>query len=237
MKPLLRSFSIFIRQISNDSMLVVVCAAPILAGLFFHFGIPFVEELLCGYFNQTAILSKYYLLFDLMLSILTPFLFCFASSMVILAEYDENMTNYMSVTPVGKKGYLISRLIFPAVISFVASILLMLCFSLTTWTFPMIAATCMLTCILSIAISLLLISYSHNRVEGMALSKLSGLVTLGLPVPFFLLSDAQYLFSLLPSFWIAKLCTEQNFMFFIPAIFISGVWIYLLYKKFEKKIA
>ena len=237
MKPLLRSFNMFIRQISKDSMLFVVCAAPILAACFFRFGIPFVEELLCEYFNKAAILSPYYLLFDLLLSVLTPFMFCFASSMVILTEYDENMISYLAVTPVGKKGYLISRLIFPAAISFFVSVILMLRFVLTEWLFSMILATCLLTCILSVAVSLLLVSYSHNRVEGMALSKLSGLVMMGLPIPFFLLSDAQYLFSVLPSFWIAKLCIEQNYMFFIPSILTSFVWMWLLYKKFDKKIA
>jgi fluoroquinolone transport system permease protein len=217
-------------------MLLVVCAAPLLAASFFRFGIPFVEKLLCGYFNKAAILAGYYLLFDLMLSVLTPFLFCFASSMVILTEYDENMTSYIAVTPVGKKGYLISRLMFPAVISFIASVILMVCFSLTKWQFPMILLICLLTCILSVAVSLLLVSFSHNRVEGMALSKLSGIIMLGLPIPFFLLSWTQYLFSVLPSFWIAKLCKEQNYVFFIPAILTSFAWMWPLYGKFNKKI-
>lgn len=237
MRPLLRSFNMFICQISRDSMLWVVCAAPILAACFFYFGIPFVEELLCKYYSKAAILTPYYLLFDLLLSFLTPFMFCFASSMVILTEYDENMTSYMAVTPVGKKGYIISRLMFPAIISFVVSVILMLLFSLTKWLFSMVLLTCLLTCILSIAVSLLLVSLSHNRVEGMAVSKLSGLVIIGLPIPFFLFSDVQYLFSALPSFWISKLCIEQNCLFFIPAILTSFLWIWLLYKKFDKKLA
>jgi len=236
MKPLLCSFKMFIYQIFEDAMLFAVIIAPILAACFFRFGIPAIEQMLCYYFNKTAILTHYYLLFDLLLSVITPYMFCFASSMVMLTEYDENMTSYMAVTPIGKRGYLFSRLGFSSIISFIISVILMLCFSLSKWSLLMIMLTCMLTNILSIIVSLLLFSFSHNKVEGMAVAKLSGLLILGLPVPFFLLSNVQYLFSFLPSFWIAKFCMEQNYLFLLFALLTSLVCVWLLYRKFERKL-
>lgn len=235
MKALFQSFRIFIQQIFKDSMLVVVSIAPILSACFFRFGIPFVEGILCEYFRETTVLANYYLLFDLFLSLITPYMFCFASSMIMLTEYDENIASYMMVTPVGKNGYILSRLLFPALISMLASVLLLHWFSLTVWTMGMALITCGLTSVLSIAVSLLIFSFSHNRVEGMAMAKLSGLTMLGLPMPFFLISKAQYLFSPLPSFWIAKLCVEQNILFLLPALLSSLIWVYLLYRKFNRK--
>lgn len=237
MKPLLRSFSIFIRQIARDSMLYAVCIAPLLAASFFRFGVPYLETLLCGYFGQPAILAGYYLLFDLFLALLTPYLLCFASSMVILTEYDENIASYLAVTPVGKRGYILSRLVFPAVISFFVSILLMTLFSLTNWTLPMLLSVCLLSSLLSIAISLLLVTFSHNRVEGMALAKLTGIVMLGLPVPFFLTSGIQYLFAPLPSFWIARLSLESKYLNLLPALLTAFIWLWILYGRFEKKLS
>lgn len=237
MKPLVNSFKMFLSQIWRDSMLIAVCIAPLLAALFFRLGIPEIERLLCGYYEEKAILADYYLLFDLFLSILTPYMVCFASSMVMLTEYDENMAQYMAVTPVGKKGYFNSRLVFPATISFLVSVLLMLCFSLTAWSLPMLIIVCFLSSLTSVAVSLLLFSFSHNRVEGMAVAKMAGLIMLGLPVPFFLLSKAQFLFSILPSFWIAKLCLERSYWPLMPALITSAAWIWLLYGKFKKKIS
>lgn len=237
MKPLIRSFKMFLSQIKHDDMLIAVCIAPLLAALFFRFGIPAIERFLCEYYDKKVILADYYLLFDLFLSILTPYMVCFSSAMVLLTEYDENMSQYMAVTPVGKKGYFVSRLIFPAFISFFASILLMLCFSLTEWSLPMLVLVCFLSALTSVAISLLLFSFSHNRVEGMAVAKMSGLIMLGIPVPFSLLSKAQYLFSVLPSFWIAKICLEHSYWISIPALITSAVWIWLLYGKFKKKLS
>jgi fluoroquinolone transport system permease protein len=218
-------------------MLAAVCIATIITAFFIRFGIPAIEGILCGYFQKEAILSDYYLLFDLLLALITPYMLCFASAMMMLTEYDENMAGYLAVTPVGKRGYILSRLAFPAVIAFIISIILIHWFSLTAWSFGIILLTCLLTCLVSVAVALLLFAFSHNRVEGMAMAKLSGLLMLGLPVPFFLLSDVQYLFSPLPSFWIAKFCMVQNTIFLLPALLSSLIWIWLLYRKFVRKIA
>ena len=236
MNPLLRSFGIFIRQMSKDNMLLLVCIAPILEACLFRFGIPIIERLLCEYFQEITILTPYYLLFDLLLSMLTPYMICFASAMVMLTEFDENMTSYLAVTPIGKKGYIISRVVFPAAVSFLGSVILLHYFSLTAWSLMMILLVCLLTSLVSIAVALLVFSISHNKVEGMAMAKLAGFMILGLPVPFFLLSGVQYLFAVLPSFWIAKLSLEQNVLYFIPALLTSIVWIWFLYRKFERKM-
>ncbi len=227
----------FLRQISKDGMLYASLAAPLLAGFAFRFGIPAAEAALCGYFGKAAILSEYYLLFDLFLTVMTPYIVCFVSSLVMLTEYDENMTSYMAVTPVSKRGYIVSRLVFPAVIAFFASVIIMIIFSLTVWSAPTLLITCALSSLLSIAVSLLLVSFSHNRVEGMALGKLTGIILMGLPVPFFLLSGVQYLFSILPSFWIAKLVVEDSYLYAIPALLTSFLWMWALYGRFAKKLS
>ncbi len=236
MRALTASFKIFILQIVKDFMLYVICAVPILVAFVFRFGVPYIDMLLSGYFQAATILSDYYLLFDLFLAIITPTMLCFVSSLVILSEYDENITNYLAVTPIGKLGYLFSRLIVPAAISCVISFVLVSFFSLTVWAPFMIFIVSILSSIASILFSLLIVSFSHNRVEGLAIGKFSTLLMLGLPVPFFLSSNIQYLFALLPSFWIAKLCVENNYLFALPAFVMSLIWIALFFKRFEKKL-
>lgn len=236
MKPLLRSFGIFIRQIIRDDMLWAVCLAPLLVALLFRFGIPYAETLLCAHFQKQTILAGYYLLFDLVLCLMPPYMFCFASAMVMLTERDENMAGYMAVTPVGKTGYVLSRLVLPAAISVPFSILLIYIFSLTDWDFLALSAVSLLMSLSSIAVALFIFSFSRNRVEGMAMVKLSGLMLIGLVVPFFVLSDTQYLFAFLPSFWAAKLCMEGNGLFLLPALAFSLVWIWTLGRRLERKL-
>lgn len=236
MRPVFRSLSLFIRQITRDKMLWAVCLAPLITALLFRFGIPYLETLLCNYFHRDKILTDYYLLFDLMLCLMPSYMLCFASAMVMLTERDENMAEYMSVTPVGKRGYVISRLILPSAISVPFSILLTLFFSLTILNLPLIMVISLLMSLSSVAIALFIFSFSRNRVEGMAMAKLSGLMFLGRVMPFFVFSDVQYLIAFLPSFWIAKVCMEGNSLLLLPALLVSFAWIGLLSYRFIRKL-
>ncbi len=236
MKSLLRSFGIFIRQIIRDNMLWGVCFTPLLTAFVFRFGIPYVEALLCAHFQRETILTDYYRLLDLILCFIPSYMFCFASAMVMLTERDENMVGYMAVTPVGKTGYVLSRLIFPACISIPFSVVLAYFFSLTDWNFLILLASALLMSLLSIAIALFIFSFSRSRVEGMAMAKMSGLITVGMIIPFFISSDTQYLVAFLPSFWAAKLCIDENMMFVLPALAVSLVWIGLLIRRFRRKL-
>ncbi len=236
MRPIVRCFQIFAKQILKDSMLYMILAAPLLAGCFFRFGIPVLEKLLCDYLGRNSILSDYYLLFDLLLVTLAPFMFCFASAMVMLTELDENITQYIAVTPIGKRGYILARLVLPAVISMAASALILIAFRLTEGNIAALLITCLITALMSVGMCLMIVSLSHNRVEGMAIGKLTGLIMMGLPVPFFIHSNIQYAFSALPSFWVAKLSLENNLLFAVPGIVLSILGIGWMFFRFKKKV-
>ena len=94
----------------------------------------------------------------------------------------------------------------------------------------------LLPVLLRILVAMLIVVFSHNRVEGMALAKISGQILFGLPVPFLLPGGYQYLFSWLPSFWIAKIFADQAYWGIAPAILVSAAWIWIQYKRFEKKL-
>lgn len=235
MKPILNSFKMFIKEILRDSMLAVVLISPILAGIAFHFGIPFLDNIIVNKLNIDPIFQPYYLLFDLFLAILTPYMFCFASSMVIISEFDDNIANYISVTPVGKTGYLVSRLVFPSIISCFIGIIVLLIFSLSNLPLYIITLLSVFSSILCIIPSLIIVSFSKNKVEGMAFAKLSGLILIGIIIPFFIHDNNQYIFSFMPSFWISKFALTSNILFSAFAIFSSLIWIYFLYKIFIRR--
>ena len=229
------SFRMFLVQIFSDAMLVVVCIAPLLAGLAFRFGVPFLEKLIEQYLGLYSVLSPYYLLFDLFLAILSPFMLCFASSMVMLEERDEGVGLYMAVTPAGRNGYLISRLVIPAMLSAPASAVVLLLFGLSGLSFgdSVLLSLCMP--LVAMIFSLLITSFSGNRVEGMALAKLSGIMLAALAVPFFIQSPWKYLSGFLPTFWIAEYFVASSILsasaFFVTCLLCSLI----LYPRFIRK--
>lgn len=236
MRAMFISFKQFLTQISGDSMLIVISLSPIITGAFFRFGIPIVERFLCEYFDKASILSPYYLLFDIFLTVITPYMFCFASAMVILEERDTNITNYFSVTPVGKLGYLLSRLGFPTIISAVFSVNMLLLFSITGTGILTAIVLSILTAPIGTITALLIVSFSANKVEGMAFARLGGLVMLGVVIPFFITDSKQYLGAFLPSFWIAKIMLNFDAWNLILCIIVAAVWIWMLSNRFNKRI-
>lgn len=222
------SFKQYLIQITKDAMLFIICFAPLMCGVLFKFGIPAAEKLI--------ILEPYYLLFDLLLAVLTPMMISYVSSMVILGDIDEGITKYMAVTPLGKSGYLISKLVFPLFASFFITIIVMMIFSLTKIDLMQIIGISILTSLLGLIMSMIVISISANKVEGMAVIKLSGITMIGIPAAFLTAESVQYMFFFLPSLWIAKFSMEYSLIYFVLCIALSSIWILFFIKKFLKKI-
>ncbi len=237
MNAIIKSFRVFILQLTKDGMLIMILIAPLLIGTIFKFGIPFLELQLTSYFDKEVILKDYFILFDLLLATLTPYLVSFAASMTMLDEFDSNLINHLCITPLGKKGYLISRVVLPILIAYIISIIIVSVFSITSWSFIMIISICLLTSLLSFTSTLIVFSFSKNKIEGLALAKLSGIVMIGIVVPFTLSSEVEYYFSLLPSFWIGKFTLELSFSYFLISFISILIWIYVLYRKFLLKLS
>lgn len=235
-KRLWVSFIQYLGQIARDAMLFMSCLAPILYGLFIKFGITIAEKFLTGYYGRTEVLVPYFLIFDLFLAVITPMMFSFASSMVILGEIDDGITKYMSVTPLGRGGYLTSRLDFPLIFSLVVSAIVMNVFSLTIISLEMIVALSFLSTVLGFITTMMVVSLSANKVEGMAVTKMSGIAMIGIVLPFFASVRIQYLAIMLPSFWMAKYALEGKISYLILCVMVSTGWIVLLLRKFMKKI-
>ena len=236
MKSELRSMRMFFRQIQGDSMLYMLCFLPLFIAALFRFGIPFLEARLQLWLETSAVLTDYYLLFDLFLVVFAPYFLVFISAMVMLSEIDEHITAYLAVTPVRRMGYIVSRLLYPALLSAVVSTVLLKLCALTAWTVWNILLASLLAVLLCVPVAMLVVVCSHNRVEGMALAKVAGLLLFGLPIPFFLTSGLQYLFGWLPSFWIAKAFLTPSYWAVIPAMLVSAGWITVLYRRFERKL-
>ena len=155
---------------------------------------------------------------------------------VVLDETDMKINRYITITPLGKKGYLISRLLIPVLFAAIVSfVLLSFCSvsGMSLWTTFIIS---ILATILSVVAAMIILAYAGNKVEGMALAKVSALVMVGLIIPFVITDSIQYVFSFIPSFWVAKFLISNNYWFILPTIFLSGGLIYLLYNRYNAKI-
>lgn len=220
----------------RDMMLFAACLAPVFAGLFFRFAIPFLEAVLTDYFHISAIISPYYRLIDVFFMMLSPTMFCFVSAMVSLEEADEKTAVYLFITPLGKAGYLSARFGVPAIIAFLVTVILLPVFKLTTFTPIAILLLAAGGTLQGIIVALLILTLSSNKLEGMAVTKLSTLTICGAAVPFFIKDNLQYVLIPLPSFWIGKAACENLLLYMLPAFALSAAWICFLLKRYLRKM-
>ena len=89
----------------------------------------------------------------------------------------------------------------------------------------------------AIIVSLMIITLSGNKLEGMAVTKLSALTLLGIPVPFFIDSYSQFAVGFLPSFWVAKAVQNEAVLYFPIALVVALIWYYFLIKRLFRKLA
>lgn len=232
-KAIRLSFFQMVLTMRRDMMLFVSCLAPVPAGLFFRFAIPFSEAVLTDCFHTAAVISPYYRLADILYAMLPPTMFCFVSAMVSLEETDEKTAAYLFITPLGKAGYLAARFGVPSAAAFLVTIVLLPVFKLTALSPVTILLLTAAGTLQGIIAALLILTVSSNKLEGMAVAKLSSSTILGAAVPFFIQSDVQYTISPLPSFWIGKAISENVMLYMLPAFALSAMWICLLLKRYQ----
>lgn len=233
-KHIWKSFCQVVREARMDLMLFVICFVPFIAGVFFRIVIPMAESKLCDIFEKKYILTPYYDVVDGFLAVLSVLMYCFASAMIVLEEKDSGVKRYMEVTPLGRKGYFVSHFILPTAIGFVVSCIALLLFSLGEHSGIEKIIICFLSVFCGMVCSFLIVSLAGNKVEGMAVSKLSGMIMLAVIVPYVTEAKWQYVFGLIPSYWIGRVLKYREAGSALCCLLVCSIWLWGLLK-WEKR--
>lgn len=225
------SFFHMLKLIRKDRMLLAAGLAPLLAGIAIRYAVPLAEGSLVCLTETQAVLAPYYALFDLFFASLAPAMFCFIAAMVMLEERDEHIDRYLSATALGRNGYYISRIVLPDLAAFAVTAILLPVFHLSPLSAGAILLLSLAGSLQGIIIALLIVTISSNKLEGMAVTKLSSLMMLGAVIPYFVPAPFSFGFSFLPSFWMGKTMMENCLLYLLPAIAAGGCWVSALWMK------
>lgn len=234
MKAIWISFRHMLRFVSRDMMLLAAGLAPILAGIAIRFVVPLGEIMLIEMTGMSCVLQPYYGLFDVFYASIAPVMFCFVSAMVMLEERDDHIDRYLMVTELGYGGYVISRIVLPGIAAFLVTGVLLPMFKLIVMSFVMMVLLALPGALQGIIIALLIVTISSNKLEGMAVTKLSTLIIMGAVVPYFVPKPVCYVFSFLPSYWMGYGAQTENWVWMIPGIFVAAIWVLVFYRRYAK---
>lgn len=230
------SFKMFSRQVKDDKISVVMIGFPILVALALYFFAPVISETLSARYGMQWNLQRFYPMFD---AIVIAFSFCtpaFASAMVMFSELDDKVVPSLCASPLGRNGYLFSRLGLPALLALILASALCATLHLAGMPFIMYVVLVAVSSIACMLPGMIVIAFGRNKVEGVALFKMSIFTTFAVLIPFFVESWVQWFFGFLPSFWIGKMVKEVNYGYALPALITAIIWIFPLWKRFLKKI-
>lgn len=236
MSALSVSFKMLSRQIKDDKIGIVMIGFPVLVALTLYFFAPVISESLSARYGMEWNLQRFYPLFDAMV---VAFSFCtpgFASAMVMFSELDDKVVPSLCASPLGRNGYLFSRIGLPAITSVALASILSGTLHLADLPAPMYFTLVLVSSIACMLPGMIVIAFGRNKVEGVALFKMSIFTTFAILIPFFVESWAQWLFGFLPSFWIGKMVKELIYWYVVPALLTIIIWIVPLWKRFLKKL-
>jgi hypothetical protein len=137
--------------------------------------------------------------------IIIPFIFAFIAAFLILDERDEHLLTVLRVMPISRNNYLIYRMFFMSLFSFIVLMIFPPLSGLidnTQFSYVAYLPTAILFALFTPLTSLLVASFATNKVQAFAIFKIGGTVFI-LPIfAFFLgLGDLKYIFSPIPNFW------------------------------------
>ncbi len=229
------------KNIRREYMLFYILIIPVIMITFLHIVLPLLSEWTVERFGFP--LSDYYpLLLSFFVVIEIPFLFGVLYGLLLLDEKDEHILTVLRVTPVSLEYYLRYRF---TVIVVLSMLFVTIGLPLTGVLEPM-----HLTSVLGVSfvgglggalLTLIMISYAGNKLEGLALMKGFGIMMIAPMGGYFTDSPLNLLLGIFPAYWPAKafwlLSQGQSSWYYllIGAIYISGIC-FLLYRRFQSRI-
>lgn len=236
MTAIYKMFGYMVKQITREMMMLMLVVAPTLMGVVFKFGIPLFERMVLSRYGMQEILVPYYEMISWLFAMVIGILFAFVGGLVVLGEIDEHVTRYIVITPVGVSGYLFSRILLPALFSMIISIVFIPLFSLCRIDVTTLAVMVIYNSLSGIVTALLVVSISSNKVEGMAIGKLSGLFGAAFFIPLLIKGNVKYVFCLLPMYHIGNWYEKGGMVNLVVSAVLFVGWIYVLYVRFRKKL-
>lgn len=194
------------RLMRRDSMMVGMLATPLVTGLSMRFIMPFLVGVISRLVNFD--LHPYYpVVLNYIVLMMMPCLAGCLVGMLLLDQRDDHTLTALQVTPISLEGYLAYRLALPTILAFLMTMVAVPLAGLVNISFGTLLAAALVSAPLAPIFSLLFAAIAANKVQGLAVMKVLGAVTILPAAAFFLPESWQLLFGLIPTYWPAKVFT------------------------------
>jgi hypothetical protein len=223
-----------LKQIMRDPIMAILMVAPlfliILMKVMVLFLIPFILDRFgfdfSPYLNYVFVFVV--MMCGAMLGIVTAFM--------MIDERDGKIAELMSVTPLGRGGYLFNRLLLASTLSAFYSILSYYVLTVVELPFLTVLFVSLLSSIYSIIIGLLIFSLADDKVKGLTFAKAINSLSLFAFTDLLALKWLTVLSWFFPPYWMAMVVlSPHTFLMYGMALIVNLGWLWLLIRNYLKK--
>jgi fluoroquinolone transport system permease protein len=207
-------------NLRRDSALSWMIFIPILSALLLRWGVPpLAERLIEGHGFDLA--PYYPVLLAYFFVVICPITFGVLIGFLLLDEKDDNTLTALQVTPLSLINYIAYRVAIPVVLTIVLMFVVFPLANLNQFDPKAIAITAIAAAPMSPFFALFLASQAQNKVQGFALMKLSGIVLIAPILAYFVNSNWEFAFGIVPTYWPMK-------AYWMLEADRAGVWPYVV---------
>jgi len=161
-----------------------------------------ITRLLVPWLSENIIpLQAYYPVLFMLIVITIPMMFGFVTGFLIMDERDENLLTVLRVMPISRNTYLIYRMAFMSILSFIYILLFPALTGLVDVNLFDYLLIGVLLALFTPVMGLIANVVASNKVQAFAVFKLLGGVFFLPLFAFFINSDFKYILGIIPNFW------------------------------------
>ena len=239
-----RTFSLLagdLKRISRDPILAVFIAVPVLLSTLLAFGLAPARDFLL---RATGFdLAPHYTFSAAILLQMLPLVLGMFTGFIILDDRDENVLQYMAVTPLSRGGYLVYRLALPVMAGLIITLPMLALSDLLAAPIAALAPITLLAAMQAPVVALFMAAFASNKVEGLAIGKLCGPLVVGPLIGYLLAPPLKFLGALFPPFWITESFmaasagdTPSYLAYLGGGLLFHLLLLMLLYRRFNRKL-
>ncbi|WP_336249784.1 hypothetical protein [Stomatohabitans albus] len=215
-----------------DNVMFWVCIiGPIFFALLEVYALPHAIRSLNEIFSYHIDVFHYAGAFDSFIAIFTAMNVGYAGVLVMLDERDTGIAPYLCITPLGIRGYIITRIGIPVLCSIVFIFILIGLFNLSNPELLSLVVYALCAGAFGMNAALIVFTFAKNRIEGIAMTKIVNIFIFALPAGVLLSGYVSLPFLWIPTFWIGRYAMSLQLSDAAMSLLCSCLWTMVLSRR------
>lgn len=222
------------KQIMRDPIMAILMVAPLLLIIMLKLMVVFLMPLLLKHleFDLTPYLHLVYVFVVMMCGAILGIV----NGFMMIDDRDGKIAELMSITPLGRSGYLFNRLMFAAVLTIFYSVLSYYVLNVVELSLLTMLFVSLLSANYSIIIGLLIFTFADDKVKGLTFAKAINSLSLFAFADLLALKWLSVLSWFFPPYWITMVVQSPNSLSVYGwAALVNVLWLTILIRNYWKR--